>query len=368
MWHYPIQYRAFKGIKDGASTRAGLFALLTAKGADFSDFTFFSDLTQAFLDAYLNRSLRECFLMDDIAAGITYDPTSGIYSINSSFDVTELIGYLQGKLTETQAIYDVMTQEDLNIVSFNDVDTNVYGKKTINRDYDKVTIDITNGQKKLTDVFAQDKTTNLYGNFDTDYDYAQDKSTLVYGQVEQRMDYAQAVTNNLYAARTNTDEQGEQGSHTGDVVTKGIAGFNSSSFSDSEKTTTKLDKMTHTLGGGTDTVTKMPHLDTNTTLQHTDTDTRDAHKDTITAKQHTDTVTRDGRTDTHTNDASSDKHETAARQDKEEVQTYTDTLTHTRHIVLSPDKFFAIQKEMADYNLYASVLDAVRESVTKGVW
>lgn len=359
---FDARYKAFKGITDGDTTRAGLFALLLAKGADFSGFDFWSDLTAAFLDAYLNRSLRECVLMDDIAHGISYDHDTKKYSINSYFDATELIGYLMGKLTETEATYKVMTQESLNIVSFNDVDSNVYGKKTINRDYDKVTIDITNGQKVLTDVFAQDQLTKQYGAFDTDYDYKQLQRTLHYGEEVDTLVYGQRVTNNLYAQRTNT-----KGSET-DTNTKSVQGFNSSGWSNAEKNENVQGQRQDIQGGGTDTVTNMTYTDTDTRSVHEDTDTTAAHKDTISEKQHTDTETRGQRQDTHTNSQSADKHETAARKDQEEVQTYTDTLTHTRHIVLSPDKFFAIQKEMADYNLYRSVLDAVRESVTKGVF
>ena len=364
---FDARYKAFKGITDGNTTRAGLFALLLAKGADFSGFEFYSDLTAAYLDAYLNRALRECVLMDDISHGISYDHDTKKYSINSYFDATELIGYLMGKLTETEATYKVMTQEDLNIVSFNDVDTNVYGKKTINRDYDKVTIDITNGQKVLTDVFAQDQLTKQFGAFDTDYDYKQLQRTLQYGEDVDTLLYGERVTNNLYAERTNTDAVGSQGDPD-DTTTRSVQGFNSSGWSNAEKTTVHTALRTHTLGGGTDTVTNMTYTDTDTRSQHTDTDTTAAHKDTITEKQHTDTETRAQRQDTHTNSQSADKHETAARKDTEEIQTYTDTFTKTRHIVLSPDKYFEIQKEMADYNLYKSVLDAVRESVTKGVW
>lgn len=364
---FEARYKVFKGITDGNTTRAGLFALLSAKGADFSGFNFWSDLTASFLDAYLNRALRNALLMDDISKGITFDKETKKYSINTDFDANELIYYLMGKFTETEATYNVMTQENLNIVTFNDMDTIVHGKKTTNRDYDKVTVDITNGQKVLVDAFAQDKMTNVFGAFDTDYDYAKLEKTLLYGLDETTLTYGERVTDAEIAQRTNTDTVGEQGD-TEDTTTKSVQGFNSASWNNAEKTAVHTAKRTHTLGGGTDTTTAYTYDDTNSRAQHEDTDTTKAHKDTVTEKQHTDTETRDSRTDMHTHQASADKSETAARQDKEEIQTYTDTITRTRHIVLSPDKFFEIQKEMADYNLYKSVLDAVRESVTKGVW
>lgn len=327
MWELcNMRYKAFKGITDGDTTRAGLFALLSAKGANFSGFDFWNDLTAAFLDHYLNHELRSALLQGQIARGITYDFDTKKYSVNDNLDTSELIGYLMGKFTETQAEFSVMSQENLNIVSFNDIDQNVYGAKSTTRNYGKVTIDITNGQKQLTDIF---------GAVDESDIYAQLQDTHVHGAQE---------TTNVIANRTNQDGGGT------DTTTRAVMGFNSDQFSDSEKSTNVIASRSNTIGGGTDT---------STLATYTDTDTRG---------QHTDRHTEQSRTDMHTDAQSTDKHETAARTDSEGIATYTDTLTHTRHIVLTPDKYFEIQKEMADYNLYKSVLDAVRESVTKGVW
>ena len=75
-----------------------------------------------------------------------------------------------------------------------------------------------------------------------------------------------------------------------------------------------------------------------------------------------------GGQDTHTTAQYADKQETAARTDSEGYSSYVDALDMTRHIILSPDAYFEIQKEMAEYNLYASVRDAVRDTVTTGRW
>lgn len=286
----PRQYRAFKGITDGETTRAGLFALLSAHDYSFASYDFWSDLTAAFLDNYLNVFLKSSWLADFVARGIDYDNNTGIWSVNDKMDLAELYGAFMGKFTETEAAYNVMTQQNLNIVSFNDVDQNVYGAKTTTRDYGKVEIDITNGSQTITDVFGQALTTNVYAN--------------------------------------RTDTLGEKT----DTDTKTVSAFNSSDWENANKTTSVSGQQQNTRGGGTDTSTAGEH------------------------------------TDTHTNGQQQNNQTTKARQDTEGIATYTDTLTHTRHIVLSPDKYFEIQKEMADYNLYRSVADAVIETVTKGVW
>lgn len=270
------RYKVLNGLKRNTggleTTYTGLFDLLGAYTEAFSGYDFWSDLTVALLDPYLNHFLKDCLLVDDISGQIKYDNNTGIYTIDADFDLEALAYALAAKFTETEATFKVMSQQNLNIVQYIDIDQNVYGARSATRNYGKVTLDITNGQRTLTDTIAQ---------------------------------------------RSNTLGGGT------DTTTQAVQGFNSSSWSDSDKSTTVEAQRTNTVGGGIDT---------------------------------------------HVEAQSTDKQETAAREDGESFTSYTDTLTHTKHLVLSPDAYFEIQKEMADYNLYVSVRDAVMDTVTKGVW
>lgn len=60
--------------------------------------------------------------------------------------------------------------------------------------------------------------------------------------------------------------------------------------------------------------------------------------------------------------------ETKAREDTEEITTYTDTENHTRHVIITPEKYFEIQKELVSINAYTLILDAVYKTFSKGVW
>lgn len=275
-YHRRRKFSVFNGLRyqaqGGEIESLGFFNLLYNYWDLFSGYDFWSDLTATLLDPYLDHFLKDCLLLDDIADKISYNNNTGIYTLEDSSIIQYIAQALAAKFTETEATFKVMSQQNLNIVQYIDIDQNVYGARSATRNYDKVTLDITNGQRTLTDTIAQ---------------------------------------------RSNTLGGGT------DTTTQAVQGFNSSSWSDSDKSTTVEAQRTNTVGGGIDT---------------------------------------------HVDAASTDKQETAAREDTEDFTSYTDTLTHTKHLVLSPDAYFEIQKEMADYNLYVSVRDAVMDTVTKGVW
>ena len=75
--------------------------------------------------------------------------------------------------------------------------------------------------------------------------------------------------------------------------------------------------------------------------------------------QHTDTHTRATRTDTVTD---------ATKKDTQTVKAYTDTERHTKYIIISPEKYYAIEKELADIGVYDLMKDAVRETMLLCVW
>lgn len=319
-------YRALRGITDGAYTRGGLFALLTAHNVDFSGFAFWGEITQTILDNYLNNTLRSCGLIDRVSEFIEYDKTDKIYKVKSSFPFEEIGDALIGDFVNLEGLFELMTADNLDILSYNDVDTNVYGKKEIVRDYDKVIIDVVNGQRQLTDVM---------GTQETEFDNKQYTDQTTYGAKHEET---------KTASRTNT-----QGGGT-DTDTHAVMGFNSQQFSDADKNTKVYAQRQNTQGGGTDEFDTNQVIDS---LQH------GAHKDVTTAKTYT---------DTHTDAQSTDKSTTGERSDAETVKTYTDTLTHTKHIVMPREIWFNIQKEIADFDIYPEVRKIVSNIVCKGVW
>lgn len=59
---------------------------------------------------------------------------------------------------------------------------------------------------------------------------------------------------------------------------------------------------------------------------------------------------------------------TDGRTDSEVIKAHIDTHTRTKHVILSPDKFFEIQKELAELNAYKMILDAINKTMCKANW
>ena len=162
---------------------------------------------------------------------------------------------------------------------------------------------------------------------------------------------SQDVTNNLQ--QTNTDSFAKVTTETDgrtDAETTAAKTDTESTLSHTDVETTAAKTDTHTKGAHTDVVTDAAHTDVVTDASRTDT---------VTGSQHTDTATRSQRTDTETD---------AAKKDTQTIKAYTDTERHTKHIVISPEKYYAIKKELADIGVYDLMKDAVKETMLLCVW
>ena len=121
----------------------------------------------------------------------------------------------------------------------------------------------------------------------------------------------------------------------------------------------------------TDTVTESTHADYETSATHTDTVTETATDDYETNATHTDTETEKAHTDTETNASHTDTNTygdvtntTDNRTDVTTIKTHTDTKTKTKIILISPDKYFEIMKELMSYNVYDILINAIKDCFT----
>lgn len=172
-------------------------------------------------------------------------------------------------------------------------------------------------QSALSEVMAQ-QDLNIVQYKDIDKD--------IYGEKKRELSFDRVLVTLNNGERVNTIVNGErQRDHSSDddITVNEVAGFNSSGYSAHDRTT-------FTEGNYTDKE--------------------------LTA------------TDTSTEDASEDVSTTAARDDTDILRTYTDEHEHARHYILSPDLYFQIQKEMADFDIYKAVARAVSDTITINVW
>ena len=105
-----------------------------------------------------------------------------------------------------------------------------------------------------------------------------------------------------------------------------------------------------------------------TTKAREDRESRATYTDTSTDAQHSDSSSTQSYTDTSTDAQHTDTRSTIAKQDKQTIKAYVDTERHTKHIVISPEKYYQIEKELADIGVYDLIRDAVKETMLLCVW
>ena len=230
--------------------------------------------------------------------------------------------------------------------------TQQHGAQTIQKDYDKVVVSVQHGQD-----------THVVGAAHTESDGTTTNQLYPLGGAAFSDDTKSIVHNEGDTdAQTNTDTFGDVDTETDARQDGETLGAHTDTISDITHTDTVTDAAhtdTITSGTHTDTITNAAHTDTLTSGTHTDTETDAAHTDTLTNGAHTDTLTRSEREDVETR---------GAHQDVEKIKAYTDTERHTKYIVISPDKYYQIEKELTEIGVYDLMRDAVRETMLLCVW
>lgn len=388
-----------------------------------SDVTFLNELTMAFMDAYLYNELSQSIVMRQWGQYMHYSRENERFEIMATF-YQDFVNALAAKLMRAEKWYQLtninfqsLSATDIKTIEHGlketvkdygedettraygeDEQTNIYGQKQDTRAY---------GEAERTNVYGQVQDTNQYGQQVNTNAYAEDETETVYGLTEERQGHGEkvlkkdydavvvtvahdtadqhviglthaetdgTVTGQLYPlggsaftddtkqithnetdtdAQTNTDTWGDVETSTGARQDKDTTEEYTDTIQNDEHTDTT------TRAARTDTLTAGQHTDTLTTAQHTDTLTDAAHTDTMTSGTHTDTLTRSEREDVETR---------AARRDTEQIKAYVDTERHTKHIVISPEKYYAIEKELAEIGVYDLMRDAVRETMLLCVW
>lgn len=297
-----------------------------------------------------------------------------------------------------------------------DEQTNIYGSKQNTNAYGEAERTNVYGQTQDTNAYGIAERTNVYGQTQDTTQYGATEQSTVYGATQQTQQHGQQQLTKDYdtvvvtVAHNAADQHviGQTHAETDGTTTDQLYPLGGSAFIDDKKqivhseTDTNAQTNTDTWGDvetstdarqdketqatytdtvsdiqHTDTVTGITHTDTVTGTAHTDTQTDAAHTDTLTTAQHTDTLTDAAHTDTLTEGAHTDTltraeredvETRAARRDTEQIKAYVDTERHTKHIIISPEKYYAIEKELADIGVYDLMKDAVRETMLLCVW
>ena len=274
-----------------------------------------NEVTVSMLDPYIFNMLSNLKALGQWDAYMVWDPVTKGYLINRAF-YADFVNALYVELLQADKANDTILGYNFKSISAQETEMLVYGAKETERDYDKVVVEI----KRGNDTEGATARTDTH-------------------------DFDAYIDTHANTARTDTQDIGARS----DTETPGQA-----------TTTNKL----YPLGGSgfiDDTQSITSHLQTsrsqglqqnqNVTGAMTVTDNMGAQKTTDVTGAQTTTRTWGDQT-----------HETDARKDGELIKTHTDTKTRTKVILISPEKYFEIQKELASVNAYTLFADAVRRA------
>lgn len=308
-----MQYKDFFDRYDALGTLHPGF-LQSMDLSAYTDITFLNELTANLMDAYLYNELSDSLVLKRWKHYLVWDKAENRFEIKSAF-YADFAAAVYAYLAKKQRWWE-LTQTNFTSLSATDIKTIEHGLKETDMDYGATQETNQYGQKQRTDLHGAQSATRNYDKVVVTVEREQDSH--VTGA--ESGSSSETVTNKVFPLGAAAYVDDTQSSSSG--TTSAQARTDTDTWGDQESTTAARE----------DTEGTAAYTDTSTDAQHTDT------KSTI------------------------------AKQDKQTVKAYVDTERHTKHIVISPEKLYEINKELVDIGAYDLMLEAVRETMLLEVW
>lgn len=348
--------------------------------------TFLNELTWAFMDAYLYNELSESLVMRQWGRYMHYSRENERFEIMSTF-YQDFVNAVAAKLMRAEKWYQ-LTKVDFTSLSATDIKTIQHGSKETQRDYGQDETTNVYGQQQDTNIFGAREKTQRFGDLEETNIYGKDETETVYGQKHSQLTHGQqTITKNYDAVVVSVKRDddthiiGQTKTDTNTTTTNKLYPLGAVAYIDDTQSVvddttqtaqqSNIDQwgdQTSNTAARRDEEGHASYMDTTLDNQHTDSETRKEHKDVHSIDQHTDVTEDATHTDTVTSAAHTDTKTRDARRDTEQIKAYTDQETHVKHIVISPEKYYQIEKELADIGVYDLMKDAVKETMLLCVW
>ena len=363
-----MQFKNFFNAYDlGGVQHQGFLQSMDFSGI-ISDAPFISGLTMIIMDAQLYNQFSNGLVLRQWKNYMAFNKALDRLEISSQF-YTDFVPAIASKLFKTDKWLQ-LTQTDFRSLSATDIYTFEHGEKETEKEHGQQQREKEYGQRETEKEYGAHETEREYGAHETEREYGAHETEREYGAHETEREYGAHETEREYDKVVVTVERGDEthivgaahieGSvtNTGLLYPLGASAYvddtkniqASESDNDEQTNTDKFGNVETSTDGRTDTETSKTHTDTETSKLHTDTETSKLHTDTETRKTFTDTDTLKTFTDTDT------------------IKAYTDTERRTRFVILSPEKYFAIQKELADIGAYDLMAEAVKRVMLLEAW
>ena len=344
-----MQYKDFFDRYDALGTLHPGF-LQSMDLSAYTDIEFLNELTANLMDAYLYNELSDSLVLKRWKHYLVWDKAENRFEIKNAF-YTDFAAAVYAYLAKKQRWWE-LAQTNFTSLSATDIKTIEHGLKETDMDYGATQETNQYGQQQKTDVHGAQSVTNQYG---------QQQRTDVHGAQSATRNYDRVVV--TVEREQDSHVTGAESGTTGETVTNKVYPLGASAYVED---TQSISSGTTSQNARTDTDT-WGDQETSTAARE-DTEGRAAYTDTSTDASHSDSSSTQAYTDTSTDAQHTDTKSTIAKQDKQTVKAYVDTERHTKHIIISPEKLYEINKELTEIGAYDLMLEAVRETMLLEVW
>ena len=377
--------------------------------SSYVDFTFLNDLSTAIVDSYLFNEFSNRVVLDRWKKYMKWDKDNKRFVIDPTF-YTNAVNALFVYLSKSEKFFGILNT-NFSTLSATEIETinhgarsgsKQYGAQTIGRDYDKVVVELMRGTETEnrgthTDTETRgthtdtenvgartdSNTRNAYTDTET---LGQHTNSETHEQYKDTEKLGARTDGETLGARTDSEEVGAQ--TIGTTKTEKIHPYDAQDFVDDTqsiesvsngaqtngKTTgqqinsknvgqqdneTTHGKQEITNGFGEQQNTNAFGAQTENTTQGAQTNSNVYGAQEISnaygAQENTKSF---GKTSNETK-ARADAETRGAHTDSESVSAYIDTKNRTKVLILSPEKYYMILRELADKNIYTLFADAV---------
>ena len=311
--------KEYYNAKDTAgNVHSGFLAAMDFSGLSFP---ILNDVTVSILDKYVYNRVSEIIALHQWSKYLSYNKDVKEWRIDADF-YTDFVDSLFVELLEADKYNTDILKYSFQSISAKDLEKITFGAKVTQKDYDNVIVTVQKGNDTEANTARTDTHTTQQA---TDTHTTQ-----------------QVTDTHGTTARTDTETPGNVTEEHKRYPLGGSAYVN-----DTQDTRAQLQSEKVT---GAQTVT--------------DTIGARSESDTIGARSESDVTGAQTLTKTFGDKTT----ETGERQDVETIQSRIDNKEHTKHVIITPEKYFEIQQELANINAYTLIADAVRRTFSAAYW
>lgn len=308
---------------------------------DFSEVSIpvLNEVTLSILDAYIFNRFDRAVALAHWAHYLQYDHTAKDYRIDATF-YADFVNALFVELLQADKYNTDILKYNWISLSAKDIEKITYGAKQTDRHYDVVNVSVTKGND--TEAKTQREDSQSIGA-------RSDSQTL--GQRQDSESLGQRQDSHTEAARTDTSTPGSK------TLTHDRYPLGAAAYVQDTKDTETYTQSTNQTGA---------QSGSNTIGNQSNSYTQGSQSNSSTQGAQSNSFTEGAQTLTKT--FGDQETETDARDDRETIAVHIDEKEHTKHIIITPDKYFEIQQELARQNVYGIVASAVRRAFAASYW